>query len=457
MKESTLDLLRDAAKTIPGDSEGLLREAYYAETRELSTSACKGAIDSFTDSRSGAAALRVVASGRKAAGRRMGGAFTERIDSGSLAEAARAAEASAAFLDADEGNALYEGCESLRAGLDEAWRNDSVSAEAKKELALAIEKSCYGRDKRIVNVPTAAFGEVDSLRAIANGRGMLKAERHRLCYAYAYVIASEGDSTETGSYGEVVPDIGGLDAGRIAEKAVEEAIEKLKAVEPKSGSYRAIIKNDSASALLGAFMGAVSAEAIQKGKSRLEGKRGAKVGSKLFSIVDDPAASRLRHAAFDDEGVPAGRLEIFREGVFLEPLYTLYSARREGAEPNGRGMRGGASTNVAASLVNACIPAGKGGLEDLLSGIGEGILITDVQGLHAGLNAVSGDFSCSARGFSVQGGKKAGALRNFTVSGNFYDLIAGLEAVASDLREDVSDSFRSPSIAVASLSISGGD
>jgi len=414
-------------------------------------SACKGAIDSFTDSRSGAAAVRVVEA------KRMGSAFTERIDGESLARAAAAARSAAAFMDADEGNVLHEGSEGGLVGLDSAWSNDSVATAAKKDLALATEKRCYGLDRRIVNVPTVGYGEVDSVRAIANARGMLKAERHRGCYLYAYVIATDGDSTETGSFGEEAADLAGLDPGRVASRAVEEAVEKLHATEPASGTYRAVIKNDAASALLGAFMGSASAEAIQKGKSRLAGKRGQRVGSALFTVVDDPDQSVLRHMAFDDEGVPPWRLEIFREGVFVEPLYTLYSASREGARPNGRGRRGGAAANVSAGLINAFVPAGGDDLEALLSGIGAGILITEVQGLHAGLNPVSGDFSCSARGFAVEGGKKARALRNFTVSGNFYDLIAGIEARGSDLREDLSDPFRSPSLALAALSVSGSD
>ena len=461
MDKSTLELLSEAArKACANDAAGTkagaaaadaAREVYYAETRRLGLSACKGAIDSFTDSRSGAAAVRVVD------GKRMGSAFTERIDGGSLAAAAAAAKSAAAFMDTDEGNVLYGGAEGGLVGLDTAWSNDSVATATKKELALATEKRCYSLDRRIVNVPTVGYGEADSVRAIANAQGMLKAERHRGCYLYAYVIATDGDSTETGSYGEEADDFAALDHERVAARAVEEAVGKLHATEPASGTYRAVIKNDAASALLGAFMGSVSAEAIQKGKSRLAGKRGQKVGSALFTVIDDPGLSMLRHAAFDDEGVPAGRLEIFREGVFLEALYTLYSASREGARPNGRARRGGATANVSAGLINAFVPAGKDDLEALLSGLGTGILITEVQGLHAGLNPVSGDFSCSARGFAVRDGKKADALRNFTVSGNFYDLVDGIEARGSDLREDLSDPFRSPSLAIAALSVSGGD
>jgi PmbA protein len=292
------------------------------------------------------------------------------------------------------------------------------------------------------------------IRIVANARGMVKAERHRACHAYAYVIATEGASTETGFHLQAFPAFGSFDPEALAAKAVENAIEKLGAVEPESGSMKAVILNDAASDLLGAFMPSLSAEAIQKGKSGLAGKRGSKVGSSLFEVVDDPSGPGLNHAAFDDEGIASGRLDPFSEGVFLEPLYTVYSSAREGARPNGRGFRPSPTAAVSAGLVNAVLPAGRASLGDLLSGLGSGILITEVQGLHSGLNPVSGDFSCSARGFEVRGGRRGRPLRNFTISGNFYLLIAGLEAKASDLRQDVYGSFRSPSIAISSISVS---
>jgi len=441
MEERLESLLAAAAR-----SGGEL-EIYHSEARELTAAAFKGAIAGFTDSRSGAAAVRAVE------GSRLGSAFTERIDRESLAEAAAAARRNASFMDPDPGNALYEGSDTL--SREASWANDGLGAEAKKALALGLEAACYARDSRVVNVPQAEYGEVDLFRAVANGRGMLKTERHRLCYAYAYVMADSGRGVETGVHLQAARSFEGLDPAAIAREAVARAVGKLGAAEPQSGTMRAVLENGAATSLLGAFMGSASAEAIQKGRSRLAGKRGERVGGALFTVVDDPAGPGLRGAAFDDEGLPAARLEVFREGVFLEPLYTVYSARREGAKPNGRGFRGSALASVSASLVNATIPAGSFSLEALAAEAGKGILVTEVEGLHAGLNPVSGDFSCSARGFALEGGRIGAPLRNFTISGNFYELVAGLEAVGSDLREDVLDRFRSPSLLVASLSVSG--
>ena len=83
-----------------------------------------------------------------------------------------------------------------------------------------------------------------------------------------------------------------------------------------------------------------------------------------------------------------------------------------------------------------------------------GLLITEVSGLHAGANPVSGDFSLLSRGFEVAGGKIVRAVEQFTVAGNFYELLKNVTAVADDLLFEGSP-IGSPSVAVSQLNIAG--
>jgi PmbA protein len=89
--------------------------------------------------------------------------------------------------------------------------------------------------------------------------------------------------------------------------------------------------------------------------------------------------------------------------------------------------------------------------------MGDGLLIANVQGLHSGANEISGDFSLSARGYLVKGGVRAGAVRQITVAGNFYQLLKDIALVGSDLRFDSASNsnFASPSVLVRSLSVAG--
>lgn len=99
----------------------------------------------------------------------------------------------------------------------------------------------------------------------------------------------------------------------------------------------------------------------------------------------------------------------------------------------------------------------KGREGERIAKLGDGLLITEVAGLHAGANAVSGDFSLSAKGFAVQNGQKTEPVKQITIAGNFFSLLTNIEAVGSDLKFGLpsSSQFGSPSILVKELSVAG--
>ena len=90
----------------------------------------------------------------------------------------------------------------------------------------------------------------------------------------------------------------------------------------------------------------------------------------------------------------------------------------------------------------------------LLENMGDGLYVTEVSGLHAGANAVSGDLSLLARGFEVAGGKPVRAVEQITVAGNFYRLLEDVTAAADDLVFDGSP-VGCPTVMVKALSVAG--
>jgi PmbA protein len=85
-----------------------------------------------------------------------------------------------------------------------------------------------------------------------------------------------------------------------------------------------------------------------------------------------------------------------------------------------------------------------------------GLLITELQGMHAGANAVSGDFSLSAKGFMVEAGKISKPVEQITVAGNFFALLKDVEAIGNDVFTDISSYvLEMPSMLIGSLSVAG--
>ena len=98
--------------------------------------------------------------------------------------------------------------------------------------------------------------------------------------------------------------------------------------------------------------------------------------------------------------------------------------------------------------------SGKLTQEELLANLGDGLYLTEVSGLHAGANPISGDFSLLSRGFEIKGGRVVRAVEEFTVAGNFYQLLKDITDVGGDLLFEASP-IGSPSVLVKRLDVAG--
>ena len=97
---------------------------------------------------------------------------------------------------------------------------------------------------------------------------------------------------------------------------------------------------------------------------------------------------------------------------------------------------------------------GKKSQEELFQEVKDGVYITQVQGLHAGLNQQSGDFSLQSTGFLIKDGKLDRGLDIITVSGNILKVFEDVKEVGSDV--EISPSGVScSSLLIKSLTVSG--
>ena len=115
-------------------------------------------------------------------------------------------------------------------------------------------------------------------------------------------------------------------------------------------------------------------------------------------------------------------------------LHNLKTAKKQGVETTANACRGGYASPVGVAPSNFCVQPSNLAFEDMLDLLGDGLLITDLQGWHAGADAVSGDFSLPARGYRVENGKIAGSVNQITLAGNFFELLKSVEAVGGDLK-----------------------
>ena len=196
------------------------------------------------------------------------------------------------------------------------------------------------------------------------------------------------------------------------------------------------------------------AEEVLKHSSTLEGKLGDLVASKKVTIIEDPLMRNVFFRYFDDEGVATFPKTIVEKGVLKTYLHNLSTAHQMGVAPTGNGYKAGAKGKVGISLCNVYLKPGKHTEEEMLSTILEGVYINDVQGLHAGMNMQSGNFSLQAAGFMIRDGKIAEPINLITIAGNLFEILKNVKDIANNSETQLS-SITCPSVYVRSIAISG--
>ena len=329
-----------------------------------------------------------------------------------------------------------------------------LSEEEKIDLALRMERDALSFDPRVNRMGYCAVDTGVAETHISNTLGLNANSTDRYSYAVLGPILREGDEEHESYAFKFGPEM--TDDTSIIKESVENALMQFNASTVDSGEYRILLRNDAAGDLLSAFSSMFFAERVQKGLSLLTGKLGQPIASPAVTILDDPfEADNPR--AFDAEGVPSVLTTVVEKGVLKNYLYNLKSAMKDGVASTSNAGRAGAAGAVNTAPSNFYIVKGEQDFETLRAALNNGLIITELSGLHAGLNPISGDFSLIAKGQLVENGEIVRSVDQITVAGNFLAMMQSIEAVGSDLRFGPPGFGRvgSPSLLIEKLIVSG--
>jgi PmbA protein len=231
----------------------------------------------------------------------------------------------------------------------------------------------------------------------------------------------------------------------------------LGASKPESRSCPVVLSDRVTASFIGFIGGAVSADEVQRGRSPFADRLGEELATPAFILADDGLdPGGLASAPFDGEGTPRGRTPLIGDGKLLAYLHDSYTARRGGAASTGNAARASYRSPPSVSTSNLMIEPGELSLEGLLERAGDGVFITEVAGLHSGVNPVTGRFSVGATGRAIRGGELADPLREFTIAGDLIGTLATVQAVGSEVRwVPFGGSVHSAPILVGEMAIGG--
>jgi PmbA protein len=390
-------------------------------------------------------------------GGRVGYAYGTDLSAGGIgAIAARAAEAAGI---ADEDTAAtpaqpspIEAVPGLSDPSVAAWTTAQVA-----ELALSVERAALDADNRVAGVEQAVYADSADRVAIASSAGVAGEFESSECFAYLQALAEGEGARETGLGFGLGRGPEELDPEAIGREAAARATEMIGATKPDSRSCPVVFDPTVAASFAGLIGGGLGAHAVQRGRSPFAGRLGEEVASDAFVLHDDgrdPAGSAS--APFDGEGVPRRRTPLIEGRRVQAFLYDTYTANREGLESTGNAARAGYRSQPRPAASNLIVSSGQSSLPDLLGVAADGVLVTDVAGLHSGVNPVTGVFSVGASGRAIRGGELAEPLREFTIAGDLVAMLGDVQAAGAEARwVPFGGSVRTPPLLIGALAVSG--
>ncbi len=342
------------------------------------------------------------------------------------------------------------------AGLSDPSVGEWGTAEA-VELALGVERAATQADPRIVGVEQAVYVDGAERVGIATSTGIAGEFEASNAYAYTQALAEGERSRETGLGFGLARGPAGLDPAAIGLEAAERATEMIGASKPASRSCPVILDPTVAASFVGLLGGTLGADAVQRGRSPLAERLGDEVAGEAFVLHDDGLdPGGLASSPVDGEGVPHRRTALIEEGRLQTFLYDTYAARRGGTESTGNAGRAGYRSGPSVSASNLIVTPGSLSFEDLLAEVGDGICITDVAGLHSGVNPISGVFSVGASGRVISGGELAEPVREFTIASDLVSMLRAVRAVGATARwVPFGGSVRTAPLLIDAMTISG--
>ncbi len=265
--------------------------------------------------------------------KKRGAASTNEIDDASLRAAVEEAERLARLSPVDREYLPTLGAQTYKptSGYAEPTANISVLMRARQinDAITACEK---------VGVIGAGFHQASaSANASATKNGNFNYERTSL--ASLGMTTRTPDGSSSGFFVRSHFDASRLDAARIAREAIRRALESRNARTIEPGVYPVILEPQAVADLLSDLsFGFFDARSADEGRSVFSAPGGkTRLGERIFderiNIYSDPWNAELPGSQSAQEGLPAQKIHLVRNGALENLVYSRFWAQQKGKQP----------------------------------------------------------------------------------------------------------------------------
>jgi TldD protein len=320
---------------------------------------------------------------------------------------------------------------------------DTVASKEDSPLniPLAEKKKLLDEYNQIIwrtpKLQTSVIGYADSHQQtifLSSAGSYIEQPRTDITLRLSAVATGDGDVQQAGlSLGSR----GDFNAMRRLHQQVEEtashAVELLSAPQVKGGEYTVVLDPVLAGVFVHEAFGHLSESDFVYEDDRLRQIMvlGKQFGSNELNIVDSAARPGLRGSyKYDDEGVPATKTYLIKEGKLVGRLHSRETAAKMGEKPTGNARAINYRYPPIVRMTNTYIEPGQASFKDIIADIKEGVYARNWFGGTTSMEM----FTFSAgEAYMIRNGQIAEALRPVVLTGNVFTTLNNIDAIGNDL------------------------
>jgi predicted Zn-dependent protease len=265
--------------------------------------------------------------------------------------------------------------------------------------------------------------------AVANTEGQFCWAPSTQASTTTVVTGGEGGNGFAEIFAAKVADV---DPEAVGRRAARKAVDSQNPRPLDPGRYTVILEPSAVSTPVGflAWMG-FGGRSVLEGRSCFSGKVGQRVAAPSISIYDDATSPLTLGIPFDFEGVPRGRTDLIKDGVFVDAVYDMRSAKQAGKRTTGHALP---PPNPEGPLpLNLFLEPGDSSLEQMIASTERGVLITRfhysniVHPVESTITGMTRDGT-----FWIENGEVAYPVRNFRFTQSILEALSNVTMIGRE-------------------------
>ncbi len=429
------DLLRKATDTATTKYSAQYAEARALDLRKTMFTMKEGRVETAKQGTENGIAIRVLVDG--AWGFASVGSFEAAVLIGAVSDSCAMAKAASKNLKTPIALAAAKPIEDKVTAKPKKNPAD-VSIEEKISTSTVLTQTATKQDRRVKSC-TVDYLDVSGQSVFANSEGAY-IEQDKL---YVWVKAS-ATALQGGVYTYSREEIGSTTGYElfnletpeaVGERLAKRAVEQLSAKPVKGGTFPVVLGPDVVGVFVHEAFGHLAEADLALASGILSNNLGRKIASNLVTFYDDGTIEgAFGTFQYDDEGIPAQKTLLIKDGIVEGLMHNRETAHKFGAQPTGNARAEDFRVEPIIRMRNTYMQPRDHSMEELLKGVKQGYFFKSFRGGQANFD---GTFQVGIEeAYEVTNGELGAPVRDASFSGNTLQTLLKVDAVGKDFALD---------------------